>query len=357
MSMKKFLPAAAALAAGALLLIFPKEMSQAVSSSCKDCLEIIIPSLFPFTVLAVFLQKSGLYRTALKPLTFPLSKLLGANEELCALILLSNIGGYPVGARLLSAEVRSGRLSRESAGKLLCCCFGSGPSFVIGLAGLRVFGSAAVGAVIYCACVLSSLIIARFVCAGGKISISPPIENQESGAECFISSVTDGARVMFTVCAMIVGFAAVTRIIELTGFPLLFERLMNLIGAGKNSAAVFPALMEISRVREFVPTGAWVLPFAAAALSFGGICVQMQIAALAGDIPLKPLLLSRIPAAAMSALFSLPALFLPQSAAPAIADGTAVRATASGGVLSLCVVAMSSILLMSAEKPHTDQAE
>ena len=52
MKAKDILITLAALSAGALLLIFPKEMAQAVSLSCKDCLEIIIPSLFPFTVFA-----------------------------------------------------------------------------------------------------------------------------------------------------------------------------------------------------------------------------------------------------------------------------------------------------------------
>ena len=142
-ALRKYLLAALALCAGAGIVLFPGELSEAVRGSVGGCLEVVIPALFAFTVLAVYLQRSGLYRVVLKPLTVPLSKLLRLPEELCAVFLLSNIGGYPVGAKLLTGLVRSGRLRRGDASRLLCCCYGSGPSFVIGTAGMQVFGSAA----------------------------------------------------------------------------------------------------------------------------------------------------------------------------------------------------------------------
>ena len=137
-ALRKYLLAALALFAGAGIVLFPGELSEAVRGSVGGCLEVVIPALFAFTVLAVYLQRSGLYRVILKPLTVPLSKLLRLPEELCAVFLLSNIGGYPVGAKLLTGLVRSGRLRRGDASRLLCCCYGSGPSFVIGTAGMQV---------------------------------------------------------------------------------------------------------------------------------------------------------------------------------------------------------------------------
>ena len=125
-ALRKYLLAALALCAGAGIVLFPGELSEAVRGSVGGCLEVVIPALFAFTVLAVYLQRSGLYRVVLKPLTVPLSKLLRLPEELCAVFLLSNIGGYPVGAKLLTGLVRSGRLRRGDASRLLCCCYGSG---------------------------------------------------------------------------------------------------------------------------------------------------------------------------------------------------------------------------------------
>lgn len=107
-ALRKYLLAALALCAGAGIVLFPGELSEAVRGSVGGCLEVVIPALFAFTVLAVYLQRSGLYRVVLKPLTVPLSKLLRLPEELCAVFLLSNIGGYPVGAKLLSRACQVG---------------------------------------------------------------------------------------------------------------------------------------------------------------------------------------------------------------------------------------------------------
>ena len=78
----KIILAVISLVMAGFLLFEPKIAASAVGAAVSDCLEVIVPSLFAFTALAIFLQKSGLYRIALKPLTFPLSKLLRLDEEL-----------------------------------------------------------------------------------------------------------------------------------------------------------------------------------------------------------------------------------------------------------------------------------
>ena len=326
-------------AAVILLLIDPKAVSEAIELSSESCLEVIVPSLFAFTVLAIYLQNSGLYRTALKPLTFPLSKLLRIDEELCAVFVLSNIGGYPVGAKLLTELVRQGRLSPKNAGRMMCFCFGSGPGFMIGIAGMKIFGSAAAGLMLFGASFASSLLIASFVRSRGEIALESSENRYCLTSEAFISSVTSGARVMFTVCAMIVGFSAVSALLKTVGAYALFERVFG-------SGEIFPALLEVTRIREIVPTG-YALPTCAALLGFGGACVLMQIAALAKDIPLKGFLISRVPAALLGVLFTAPFTksFPPQDI-QVIASDTAVIPFTKNAALSVCVLAMCAILLI-----------
>ena len=325
-------------AAVVLLLIDPKAVSEAIELSSESCLEVIVPSLFAFTMLAVWLQKSGLYRTALKPLTYPLSKLLRMDEELCAVFVLSNIGGYPVGAKLLTELVKQGRLSSKDAGRMMCFCFGSGPGFMIGIAGMRIFGNAAAGLLLFGAGFASSLLIASFIRSRGEITL----EKAENGfcltSDAFISSVTSAARVMFTVCAMIVGFSAVSALLKTVGVYTLFE---SVFGSGE----IFPALLEVTRIKELSLT-AHALPTCAALLGFGGVCVLMQIAALAKDIPLKGFLISRVPAAFIGVLLTAPfAKYFPPEGVQAIASDTAVIPFTKNAALSVCVLAMCAILL------------
>lgn len=340
--MKYILAFAAGLAA-VVLIIEPKAVSDAVGAAAASCLEVVVPSLFAFTVLAIYLQKSGLYRTVLKPLTFPLSKLLRTDEELCAVFLLANIGGYPVGARLLSELVRQGRLSRENAGRMLCFCFGSGPGFMLGIVGMRVFGSAGAGIALFGVCFGVSLLIAGFIRSRGEI----PLERAENGyrldAETFIGSVSDGARTMFTVCAMIVGFSVITSILKAVGVHDCFKEIFG-------SAEILPALLEITRLGEMTATAS-ALPTCAALLAFGGACVIMQTAAIARGIPLKKYLISRGAAAVLSALFAMPfAGMFPPADVETIAAGTAAEAFSKNGALSVCVLAMSVLLLVARGK-------
>lgn len=348
----KYLLSSALVCAAAGILLNPAELSGAVKSSVAGCLEVVIPALFAFTVLSVYMQQSGLYRTALRPLTFPLSKLLGIPEELCAVFVLSNIGGYPVGARLLSGLVSSGRLSRKNAGRMMCCCYGSGPSFVIGTAGMQVFGSAAAGGILFGACFLSSLVMAMIICrTGEKITLEGGEAGCDLSADCFIRSVDSGARVMYTVCVMAAAFSAVTALLNAAGITGLAAKLLSFAGVGGNADRILPALLEITRVRELVPEGA-AASIGAGLISFGGVCVLMQVTALSGGtVPVKPLVISRIPAAVMSALFAIPAGII---AAPAeeVYSANAARGELSSvnAGMSVCVMIMAGILIYSVEK-------
>lgn len=348
---RTYLLAAAVLCAGAGIVMFPGKLAESVRSSVESCLEVVIPALFAFTVLAVYLQRSGLYRVALKPLTVPLSKLLRLPEELCAVFLLSNIGGYPVGAKLLTGLVKSGRLRREDASRLLCCCYGSGPSFVIGTAGLQVFGSAAAGSVIFGACVLSSLAVAVAVCRFGEpIQLDDQDTPQDLSAECFISSVDIGARVMYTVCVMSVAFAAVTALLKSAGVTELAAALFEKLGLGGNSDRLLPALLEVTQVRGIAPEGI-AASLCAAALSFGGVCVLMQIKALIGDaISLKPLMISRLPAAILSGVLAVPAgRFATAAEVYSQNSSPAGQAFSVNAGLSVCVLVMAGMLIFLAE--------
>lgn len=352
----KYLLSAAALCAAVGILANPGALSGAVRSSVSGCLEVVIPALFAFTVLAIYLQRSGLYRTALRPLTFPLSKLLGIPEELCAVFILANIGGYPVGARLLSGLVRSGRLSRKDAGRMLCCCYGSGPSFVIGTAGAEVFGSAAAGGIIYGACFVSSVIIALAVCrTGERITLTGGSEGCDLSAECFISSADSGARVMYTVCIMAAAFAAVTALLDIAGVTGLAAGLLHTAGLGGNADRLFPALLEVTRVRDMLPDGALAAPLCAAVLSFGGVCVLMQVSAVSGGlVPVKPLVISRLPAALISAALAFPAGMIAEPAAQAYsANAPQARLFSVNAGMSVCVMIMAGILIYSGEKARS----
>lgn len=345
--MKKYVLSAIALLSAAVILYAPAAVGAAVGEAVSSCLEVVVPSLYAFTVLAVYLQRSGLYRTVLRPITCLLSILLGIDKELCAVIILGNIGGYPVGARLLSELVKQGRLGSNEASRLMCCCFGCGPSFVVSVVGLGVFRSAAAGWILFLSCMLTSIIIAFVVCRfGDRITLKRAETLHDLSAECFVSSVKSAGMVMFTVCSSIIVAAVIRTILSEAGVNRLAALLFEHLGFDANADRVFPALLEITGIRNILYSE-YAFPLCGVLLSFGGACVLLQVASMtAGVFPLKSFLLSRIPAAILCGAFALIGEILPISA---VQTGTftpcPVQMFSVNAGMSLCVLAMSAILL------------
>ena len=84
------------------LIKYSKEVSSAVILSIESCLKIIIPSLFAFMVLSNLIVKSNIYILISKPFSLISRYLFRIPPELFSIFLLSNIGGYPIGAKLLT---------------------------------------------------------------------------------------------------------------------------------------------------------------------------------------------------------------------------------------------------------------
>ena len=84
-----------------LIILRPEISLKSALSGVLLCGNVIIPSLFPFTFCVLFIKSSGLLRFLkfLNPVT---QKVFNQNFYEFTLFLLSLIGGYPLGAKLLS---------------------------------------------------------------------------------------------------------------------------------------------------------------------------------------------------------------------------------------------------------------
>lgn len=62
--------------------------------------ETVVPSLFPFMTVASFLLRSGLGEAAGKPFDKVCEKLFRLPGVLAPVIIMSQIGGFPIGAKM-----------------------------------------------------------------------------------------------------------------------------------------------------------------------------------------------------------------------------------------------------------------
>ena len=258
---------AATLTAACALLIFPAQAAEGAKNGIGYCLEVLLPSLYPFMVLSVFVVKSGLARRlggALEGATQRLFRLPGCAAPT---VLMSVIGGYPAGARSVAALYEDGDVSRAQAERMLGFCVNAGPSFVVTAVGAGFLKSPRAGAVLFAAQVAVFLILGV---AGGLTARREPaapgksVKKKVPASEALIVSAADAARSMLNMCC----------------FVILFAALMNLLRLfcrdPVKSAALSCVLEVTGGCSDLAKLGApaWAV---SAAIGWGGVCVHFQV--------------------------------------------------------------------------------
>lgn len=319
-------------------IAYGRDVSAAVVSSINSCLTVIIPSLFGFLVLAGLLIKTGLYALISKPFCLISRYVFKIPEQYFSIFLISLFAGYPVGAKLLYELRASDVISKKEASDILCCSYTSGPAFIIGLVGAKLFGGARVGLVIYLSVVLANLILAA---ALGFFKKVPPKSQGKASlsitAKALVDSVESGAKSLFQVCIMIVFFAALIAVLK------EFFTISPLIAS----------FLEISNLSALPLECYSYLPQISAAFSFGGVCVILQIAAIVrGEIPLWKFVIVRIISAPLSAFLCSGLNFLigDISVLASITSQPSAMTSQTSPVASICLIIMTVMLLLIKRK-------
>ena len=254
-----FLPAAVMV----LILLSPQQAAEAVRQAMQLCAGSVIPSLFPFLVLSSLAVNSS-------PSPGPsfstlLGRCLGCSPTGAKVFLLSLLGGYPVGPRLMGQLVRQGGLSHREAEHLLLFCNNAGPAFVLGFVGLGLLGSLRAGVWLYLLHALSALLIALLF--RPRQPFSAPAQSRAlspSFSQELVEAITSAGSAMVQVCAFITFFY--------TALHLLTQRT----GIAHPLALGFVEL-TCGLTRLTLTRAGFVM--AAGLLGWGGLSVHAQTAA------------------------------------------------------------------------------
>ena len=286
-----------ALALSALALVtWPRETMSAMKDGLSLCGNVIVPSLFPFLVLSTLVVELGMSRylgRLLEPVMAPLFRVNGA----CATALaLGFIGGYPVGARTAIQLYRDGQCSKTEAERLLAFCNNCGPAFILGVVGTGVFGSSTAGLALYFGHLTASLLIGllfRFYKPGVGCSSHRANSPQFHAARCtvaFTHAVTDAMQSTLNICAFVLFFAVVIRVLNCSG---LFTLVSGLLAAGLARFHIsrlwiqrlLVGLLELSAGVSSLTGGSLTarLSMAAFLLGWAGLSVHCQVMAFLGD--------------------------------------------------------------------------
>lgn len=297
-SVKNVLFAAAAVSFGVLIVVYSKAVAASVSTALERCLTVIIPSLYIFTALSGFFISSGTYQLLGKFFGTFSRYILKLPEELFGIFLISSVAGYPIGAKLISELYDHSEINKKDAERLLCVCYSSGPAFVIGTVGHSMFAesiSVKAGLALFLSNFSANLLLLALM------NIRKPVPEKtdkkaklDFSADIMVNSVVGGGKSMLIICAVIIFFASLTAILFVTGIVgKLSLAVSTAFGISQPlSETLICAFLEISCITGL--DSAALYPTAAAMLSFGGLCVLLQIKAIIGSrFSLKSFLLAR----------------------------------------------------------------
>ena len=141
------------------LLSCPEEALEAARGGVTLCLNVIIPSLFPFFVLSALVVDLGLSRYFGRALQWMMRPLFHVSGTCASALALGLIGGYPVGDRTAVSLYEKGLCSKTEAERMLAFCNNSGPAFILGVVGVGVFSSSRAGIFLYLAHAAASLCV------------------------------------------------------------------------------------------------------------------------------------------------------------------------------------------------------
>ncbi|MBQ8689238.1 MAG: hypothetical protein IJ515_02620 [Clostridia bacterium] len=255
------------------------EMAMLVAEGLMLSVRVIIPSVFPFLLLSDFsmrfirFEELRFFRTAFE-------KLFKINGAALSAWVIGIIGGFPIGARLSLMMYENGKISKCECERLIVFANNASPGYVICAVGIGMRGSLRDGALLYCAAVLSSIICGMILgIRKGKTHNTDLIPWQNY---IFSESVKDAAAVCLNITGFITAFSIISGLLEkLFGNPYILAFIIPFLEVG-NAAVYLSDLYILPEALTLALTGF--------ALSFSGLCVTAQAAALiqrGSDISIK----------------------------------------------------------------------
>lgn len=239
----------------------PRGMVDGVSKGLSICAGAIIPSLFPFMVVSDFIIRSGLAEFAsrfLEPVTRFLFRLPGSAG--CA-VLMSMLGGYPVGAKMTAQLLENGSISLNQAKRMMLFCINAGPAFVIGTVGTVVFSSKSAGIVLFSSMIIASLMMGVFLrfLAADEIAVKTKTPEIKTGV--FQISVMQGIQSVVFLCAWVLLFYCTNALVEVLpdNIPRYLSMISEVTGGCITASLIYPVSIQ------------------ALIMGWAGICVHCQL--------------------------------------------------------------------------------
>lgn len=266
------------------LLIFPSAASKGVHASLELCINVLIPSIYPFTVCTNMLLACNLGQSIANIFKKPFTALFHISPELIFPCILGIFAGYPQGTLGILSVYERGGCTKQEAEHALCFCNNTGIAFILGAL------AAMLGDVKFAL----KLFAVQLICAFGyallfrparmPINRKPPKTDYKSDPTLFFSSAARSIYPMAVVCSNVMIFGVISELLKNLSLP-------------NTAAAIVLSVTELSNAASFICKLHYRLykPILAFAVVFSGICVHLQIfCCVKGRLSMKKFFFSKL---------------------------------------------------------------
>ena len=265
------------------LIIYPQTSAKSAVDSFNTCINILMPSLFPFFVLSQMFILSGggkFIGNILTPIMLPLFNINGNGA---VSFILGIISGYPIGSKTAAELFKQGAITKSEAESLICFSNNSGPLFIIGAVGVGILNSNIIGIFLYVIHILSAVtlgVLLRFTISESRINTRPAIL-ENSPKNIFTTAVENGIASLIKVFAYVIFFGIIMGICENSGVFVPISKFFELFHIKKEITdsviySVFELTTGIKKLSDTNCTLSLKLMLLSFMLGWSGFSIHFQ---------------------------------------------------------------------------------
>lgn len=205
----------------------------------------------------------------LAPILNPIARILMGTRGVCLVpVILSCVGGYPVGAKATATMKHNGAIGSDEAEKLSCICCAAGPGFLVTFVGISLLSCKDSGIILLSSQIISVIVLSllsRLIFGSSQqaeTSEKKPVNPDFCRA--LVGSVNSAVKSTAGMCGFVIGFCIICEVLTQ---GLAFNNTL-----GKAVISLLEITSGISRSYDSLS-----LELISALTGFGGVCVHLQI--------------------------------------------------------------------------------
>ena len=263
-----------------------------VKTSGMLCIDTLIPSLFPFIFFSSFMINSGIFYIIGKFLHI-FSYIFFLPKEAISVVILSMVGGFPVGAKGIKDLFDKKVINNEQAERMLMFCVNSGPSFILGVIGTSLIKNINQSIIILISQILSSIFIGIFLGLYSRNKYKNIYTNKHKSnniliGDALVLSCESSCMSMLNMCALVVIFSVFFSFMEKINILHFLEYLIIKLNLGEPFSKCFPLIiLEVTNACMSISKFGNNPVLFSFATSWAGLCVHSQIFSIIRGIKIK----------------------------------------------------------------------